>query len=181
MHPWKIVLAISCCLLVAACGEESQMQNLVREQLRDPDSAKFKDVVTSEDGRRACIQWNAKNSMGGYGDWQVSELLKDGTHWAIVEFEGSPGDCNEVGFKSKDDVVIAKRAAFQKAKEILRTSRSISDSDAEKLLTEGSCKQLFRSYGISAELNARWESKGNFDHILKKQEERFRDGTCDPY
>lgn len=180
MQSWKVVLAICCCMFLAACGEESQMQNLVRAQLRDPDSAKFKDVVTSKDGRRACIQWNAKNSMGGYGDWQVSQLLKDGANWTIVELKGSDTDCNEVGFKSQDDVVIAKRAAFQNAKEILRTSRSISDSEAEKLLIEGSCKELFRNYGISAELNARWENKGNFDNILKKQEEHFRDGTCNP-
>jgi hypothetical protein len=164
-------------LMLAACGEDSQMQDLVRARLKDPDSAKFKDVVTSKDGKRACIEWNAKNSMGGYGDWQITELKKDSDKWTISEFKGYASNCGDQGFKSMDDAVDAKKAAFQKAKEILHTSRNLTDADATKEILEGNCKDLFTKYAIAADLNARWENRGNFDGKMKAMENGFRDGT----
>lgn len=56
-------------LLLEACGDESDIQNAVRARLKDPDSAKFGTYQTFKSAKGetfACIEINAKNSMGGY-------------------------------------------------------------------------------------------------------------------
>lgn len=49
-----------------------KMQNNVRQRLKDPDSAKFKDskVYRAIGAPVVCGRVNAKNSFGGYGGWE---------------------------------------------------------------------------------------------------------------
>jgi hypothetical protein len=56
-------------LVVVAClpNDKSAIEAAVKENLRDPGSAQFGDLVLSESGQRACIQYNGKNAFGGYG------------------------------------------------------------------------------------------------------------------
>lgn len=96
-------------VLLAACGEGSKIKDVIRNNLKDPGSANFKDLVVSEDGKRACIVWNAKNSMGGYGDWNIAELKKDGLaangdKWIVKDMKGLSQNCTEISFR-KDDIL----------------------------------------------------------------------------
>jgi len=106
-------------ILLAACGQGGQIEKAVREKLKDPDSAKFKDLVVSENGERACVVWNAKNSMGGYGDWDVAELQKINSSWKVNDMRGNESNCTPVGFKALDAIPKAQFEATQKALEML--------------------------------------------------------------
>lgn len=87
MKHWKVVFAIVCGLIVAACGEESAAQKAVRASLKDPDSAKFGKFTSGKDKNGkfyACVTVNAKNSMGGYvGDKQAS-LFQSNGEWEVL-------------------------------------------------------------------------------------------------
>ena len=106
-------------IFLAACGQSGQIEKAVREQLKDPDSAKFKDMVISSDGNRACIVWNAKNSLGGYGDWDVAELEKVESGWKITRIKGQEDNCTPSGFKALDARPKAEFEATQQALELL--------------------------------------------------------------
>jgi hypothetical protein len=63
-----ILLAVSV-LLLTGCTKGRKIQDLVRSQLKDPDSAKFDGATTTVgEGKAlvACGIVNAKNSYGGY-------------------------------------------------------------------------------------------------------------------
>ena len=116
-------------ILVAACGQGGQIEKAVREKLKDPDSAKFKDLVVSDNGERACVVWNAKNSMGGYGEWDVAELQKVNSSWKVNDMRGKESNCTSVGFKALDEISKAEFEATQKALEMLsRTTGQKYDS-----------------------------------------------------
>lgn len=74
-------------LVLAACGEESDIQKAVKTGLKDPDSAKFGSysVVTSKKGGTyACITVNAKNSMGGYVGNKEAVVQKSKDGWDLL-------------------------------------------------------------------------------------------------
>lgn len=87
MKKWKVVFAIGCGLLVAACGDESAAQKAVRASLKDPDSAKFgkSTFVKGAKGESyACLTINAKNSIGGYTGDQQAALMKAEGEWRVI-------------------------------------------------------------------------------------------------
>jgi hypothetical protein len=86
MKHWKAVLAIGCCCLAAACGDESAAQKAVRASLKDPDSAKFGKFTLAKKGndQMACLTVNAKNSMGGYTGDREAALMKAGDEWQVI-------------------------------------------------------------------------------------------------
>lgn len=47
-------------------GQLGQIQLAVKKTLFDPDSAKWGTSFVSKNGKRACINVNAKNKLGGY-------------------------------------------------------------------------------------------------------------------
>lgn len=54
-------------VLLSGCNSETgRVEDLVRENLKDPTSAQFKEIRKSKDGKYFCGEVNAKNSMGGY-------------------------------------------------------------------------------------------------------------------
>lgn len=57
------------CVAVSACGMSttSQAEEAVRERLKDPTSAQFRNV--RKEGDYVCGEVNAKNGLGGYGDY----------------------------------------------------------------------------------------------------------------
>ena len=62
-------------LLVAVTStysEVSDMENMVLQNLNDPESAQFKAPSFSDDKELACLPWNAKNGWGGYESWKVA-------------------------------------------------------------------------------------------------------------
>jgi hypothetical protein len=104
----RSVLLLLVAITATACGETQNIQGAVRERLKDPASANFKETVVSKDGKRACIVWNAKNSFGGYGEWKVAELKMADGRWVVEEMDGSQSVCTDVGFSGLDAKVLAE-------------------------------------------------------------------------
>lgn len=109
---WLIAGALSLVLLVVACpgGDKSAIKGAVKEGLKDPGSAEFGDMVFSENGQRACIQWNAKNGFGGYGEGSTAELEKQQGSWVVIAMEGG-ANCDPTSFAILD----AREAAGNEA------------------------------------------------------------------
>jgi len=177
-------------LLLTACGQSSQIENAVRNRLKDPDSVKFKDVVISEKGDRACIVWNAKNSLGGYGSWEVAELQKNASDWTIVDMDGSELNCTPSGFKALDAIAKAEYEAPQRVLEILAKStgqKFANIEDYTKLEGHRGCSRLAKEYvrksGGLANHTARGDAIGM--ELYKAQvacyEKAFSIGDCDLY
>lgn len=89
-------------LFLAGCSEQASIEDAVRENLRDPESANFRDSVVSKGGSRACVEWNSKNGFGGYGEWDVARLNKINGKWAISQMQVSSADVHSCTKKSLD-------------------------------------------------------------------------------
>lgn len=76
----KRALSLLLLLPIAACGK-SAAEAVVKQQLIDPDSAKFGEFTKSPDGKHACLAVNSKNSFGGYTGEQQWMLEKTGSGW----------------------------------------------------------------------------------------------------
>jgi uncharacterized lipoprotein YajG len=71
---------LMCVLALAGCSKRSAIEDVVRENLIDPDSAQFGEIVeyTGRDGdAEACVMVNSKNRMGGYTGESVVVVQKD--------------------------------------------------------------------------------------------------------
>ena len=84
------VLLLAAACLLAACSNTSDIEEAVRENLIDPDSAKFGEIIeyTDADGdTMACVMVNAKNRMGGYTGESIVTVMKtaDGDWRALGE------------------------------------------------------------------------------------------------
>lgn len=140
----NIILGITA-IILTGCSNESEVQELVRSQLKDPDSAKFGDLIVSTSKKTACIYWNAKNSFGGYTEGNIAELSKDGDSWIIIKLESPYSSCTQDDLDSSEDKKIARLAGIAEAKELL--SKAIGNS------SENDTKCLFSifMYGRLAE------------------------------
>jgi hypothetical protein len=85
-----IIFAIT--VSIAGCDNsafDNSIKKAVREKLKDPDSAKFKEELVIR--TRACISVNAKNSYGGYSGETIAHLKNYGTdNWSVETLEGDP-------------------------------------------------------------------------------------------
>lgn len=91
----KFSLILCIISVLAACGDNDKMMNVIRDNLKDPDSAKFYDYEIM--GHRACYVINAKNSMGGYTGKKTAMLLKSDKEWQVVMInEFSLNECLEI-------------------------------------------------------------------------------------
>lgn len=142
----KILPLLSIAFLLTSCGDSSEIKDLIRLNLKDPESAKFEDITFSDDNKRACVVWNAKNGMGGYGDWEITELKRENSEWTIKNLKGFTVNCNETGFKALDAEEIAMSEASLKAIAMLQKSRNISRDEAHELGTTGACSALVSAY-----------------------------------
>jgi hypothetical protein len=87
---FKAVVAISASaalLLLSGCSESyerTQIQNAVKDRLLDPYSVKFETPSFTSVRTYACIEYNAKNAMGGYAGPHIASLdkTKDG-NWVV--------------------------------------------------------------------------------------------------
>lgn len=93
----------ACALILAACGSEtSEVLKEVRGNLRDPDSAKFRNVTIVDaetqiadspdkaKWRSVCGEVNAKNAMGGYtGFSPFFSIIRAETGGAVVDAESA--------------------------------------------------------------------------------------------
>lgn len=148
---------ITVAALISGCGNntESLITDAIKNRLKDPQSAQFKDIKLSKSGNRACIIWNAKNSMGGYGEWNIASLKLNNDKWEVVDMATYSSDCNEGGFKEaeakdREDGERAIRGAQagiesrELALKKLQELRNISKEEAIKT-SETECKKLFEA------------------------------------
>lgn len=74
------------CLGLAACSETSAIEDAVRQNLIDPESARFGEIIeyTDKDGSaRVCVEVNAKNRMGGYvGEKLMTASRAEDGNWS---------------------------------------------------------------------------------------------------
>lgn len=85
-------------------GDQSKVENAIRDHLKDPASAQFKNFVISKGGNYACIGWNSRNSMGGYGDWDTAELFKQGSKWIVKAMRASELLCTEESLNTNESL-----------------------------------------------------------------------------
>lgn len=67
--------------LLSACNRnESKVKEMIKESLKDAESAKFKDIKTFHDGKILCGSVNAKNSYGAYQGFSpfIFEITSEG-------------------------------------------------------------------------------------------------------
>lgn len=79
----KIFVLVPLVLMLAACGEESDVKKAVSATLIDPDSAKYGEFTKVGDNG-ACITVNAKNRLGGYTGNSEAFLIKIKDHWIVA-------------------------------------------------------------------------------------------------
>lgn len=93
----SVVALAALAMLATGCNRaKSSAEQAVRENLKDPDSARFGEFYYNAKLKRACLTVNAKNSMGGYiGNQQVLLTRTDnGWDWNSP-IEESPEDCRK--------------------------------------------------------------------------------------
>jgi hypothetical protein len=73
IHSLRLFTAFALIAPLAACGgAQKAAEAAVKENLKDPDSARFGEFYYNKTTKKGCLTVNAKNSMGGYtGDQQA--------------------------------------------------------------------------------------------------------------
>lgn len=164
----KIFVLLPLVFMLAACGEESKIKDAVRNSLKDPGSAQFKDAIISAKKNMACITWNAKNSMGGYGNWSTAELAKEDSEWIVQEMQGNPDNCTQDHFLIEN----AKLEAI----DLLQKAKNISKTEAVEL-AENQCRSLVNTYIFAVKI----DSMGPNAFKLTKDYEDFHSHTLPEY
>lgn len=103
MNIWKVaasVLALGAALgctedpaKVAAKKADTESKAAILAQLKDPDSAKFGDIVMTKSDKGTnvgCRAVNAKNSMGGYTGFKQAALYEKDGHWELASLLDFP-------------------------------------------------------------------------------------------
>lgn len=86
-------------------GEE-ELKQKVRNALKDPNSAEFKDVQWVG-GKAICGQVNAKNSYGGYGGFKHFVADSDGVYWM-----GDSSSLEDIGSKTATRTYVPRAHAW---------------------------------------------------------------------
>ncbi len=100
----RVTLALALSSTLAACDNgKASAEKAVRNNLKDPDSARFGEFYYNKQLKRACFTVNAKNSMGGYtGDQQVALRYKDDRWTWISSTEETSEGCRKSWADNKD-------------------------------------------------------------------------------
>jgi len=99
----KLLIAASCVALLSGCSDpSSELGELIKPRLKDPDSLKITQTTSNSESTRACVLWNAKNSFGGYGQPSVTSFKKSSTGWAIAKWEADVEKCSQAYFDALD-------------------------------------------------------------------------------
>lgn len=173
----KLLALFPIVFFLASCGDSSKIQDVVRQNVKDPGSAQFKDTIFSADNKRACIVWNAKNGMGGYGDWDVAEIRKGNSEWTVKNMSGSKQNCSETGFKALDAGEKAEGDARSKAIEILQKVKNISSKEAAELGISGKCSGIVFNYAFYSKYVAEYRIRQD-SGMLKRYEENLKEAKA---
>lgn len=101
-----VFIGLSFLLALTASGcssEKGDIERVIMSRLKDPDSVKFYELNITERKTRACIVFNAKNSLGGYGERHLASLSKQNGIWVIDESDANRNRCSQEHFNAIDD------------------------------------------------------------------------------
>jgi hypothetical protein len=100
----RVLFSIIVASIMTGCSsDKSDIENVIKQQLKDPESAMFRDMAMNQSKNRACIVWNAKNSLGGYGDLSSSYLRKAEGNWKLDDIDTKEKYCSQVYFDAIDE------------------------------------------------------------------------------
>jgi len=180
MNKSAVVFLLS--LALYGCNEESKIQEIVRSNLKDPDSAKFEKLFVSKDGTRGCINWNTKNGFGGYGGWATAELRYDADAWIVVKMEGHDFNCNDEAVAINGKVETAKKEALKNAFDWIQKSRKLSDAEMRLTYMPKDCRMKAYIYAINVEniVRAQQINSGLEEATAKEAKLRneLQEGNC---
>jgi len=137
-----LLSAVVLTAITSACSESPSLgaeaaaiKEELKQYMKDPESATFKSVTMNANKDRGCIVWNAKNSFGGYGEWNISSMQNAAGRWKVDDIEAEGEQCTQRYFDAVDEYNQLRKklqdvAAKPEASEILV-------SIARKLKAEG--------------------------------------------
>lgn len=170
----KIIFGIFILTILVGCGDSSKIKFIIKNQLNDPDSAQFKDIIFSKNEEIACISWNAKNQIGGYGEWKYTLLFKgNDSSWEIFNDRKASSDtCTKEGIEGEWSVIVAGNNAYKEAISLLE--KKGKDYSTCKGLTEKYIELVehmaHRDYMIKRINDIKNTSSQNFDNITKEMD-----------
>jgi hypothetical protein len=136
----KTLAIIFAVLLLGACtsSDLDKAKQAVKVNLKDPDSAQFKDVTVVTD--IVCGQFNAKNSMGGYSDYEQFAYLDGALEINPHKIFVLCAPDKDGKFTKADRIVLANDYAEAKKKE--QAQREAADAinaglKAQRAMLEG--------------------------------------------
>jgi len=94
----KISIALTGLFLVGCSDSDvRKLQAPVRARLVDPESARFGDAIFNREMREACIEYNAKNRMGGYNGQKIAYLRVVRNEWEVGDMDATQVQCPNNG------------------------------------------------------------------------------------
>lgn len=148
----KIVFLLAATLLLTGCGEEEKVKNAVRENLKDPESARFTNFVLSKDGSHACIEWNAKNGFGGYGQGDAAVVFERDGIWEVDSMQTFDRRCSVESIEKEAKIDNAFVSGKQEAIDFIEKNKGKPLSDLSK-----ECQSMVTSYQLLKKFLARSE------------------------
>tara|TARA_Y100001001_G_C8009475_1_gene309177 strand:+ start:1646 stop:2044 length:399 start_codon:yes stop_codon:yes gene_type:complete len=92
-------------VFLTACSDSPNARNqqiitdAIKQRLKDPDSLTLKNwrfsKVAKDTLQHACVEFNAKNSFGGYGEPSLAIARFYKGSWTITDLNGSIYDCEK--------------------------------------------------------------------------------------
>lgn len=167
-------------LALTACGltDQSKIEKAIRDNLKDPDSAQFRNLIIDKHGNRACIEFNAKNGFGGYGDWETVSLEKNSSmsnSWfpTNIDLNGKLDKVETEKFCSSLGVDVDVNAIHDKAFsdaqntaiETIKKNKHISSEEVQK--TCGSAVYIFATYQSGLAVARALNNKEDIDKFEK--------------
>lgn len=146
------------CAFIVACGS-NEFESEIKRNLKDPNSAQFRSQTINDDLGLACVEWNAKNTLGGYGAWTVALFQKKEGKWVALDIEASRQfNCDESylrtthkNFALEARGKAAREAAEAEAIQLLGQARNISEAEARQMAEKDEdCQKLVKSYAYNA-------------------------------
>ncbi len=84
-----------------AYGQQSKIQQAIKDSINDPDSVKFYEYKILDD--MACYIINARNQAGGYAGKHSAILMKNEGQWYLLKVIGiNMSDCIELVYRFKN-------------------------------------------------------------------------------
>lgn len=172
----KLLLSVALLATLVGCDNamfDDGIKKAVREKLKDPDSAKWEEVLKYKDF--ACIKYNAKNGYGGYGgsSWAVLQEISSNS-WYVTEANAT--SCYESELQRLSEKAEATKVAEAKILKEFKKKKLIADSVKNQFdLPEGDCRRLMSDLGSYARLAIDKNDKGEKAEWKAKYDASFKE------